>query len=253
MTNILTKEQIKNIKICGKYLNESLTEAVKAVKPGVSTKYLDEIAEKELRKRGCKPSFKNYYVPGAGKYPASLCVAVNDEIVHGIPSDKRILKEGDIISLDIGAEYEGIFTDMATTVPVGEISDKAKMLLESTKESLMIGITHAIAGNHIGDIGNAIENFASFRKLGVVKDYVGHGIGTQPHMAPQIPNFGTKGTGPAITENMALAIEPMLTLGREETALDSDGWTVRTYDGSLSAHFEHTVIIENGKPVIVTQ
>jgi len=250
--NILDSEQIKKIKICGKILAESLEEAKKKVKPGVTTLELDEIAESSLRAKGCSPAFKGYHVAGVGTFPSTLCVSVNDEIVHGIPSDKYILKDGDIISLDIGAGYEGIYTDMATTVPVGKISAEAARLLKLTEESLYTGIKQAKVGNRIGDIGAEIEPFADKHHLGLIRDYVGHGIGTEPHLPPQIPNFGQHNTGTKIVENMALAIEPMLTAKGADTTVDDNGWTVRTTDGSLAAHFEHTIIIENGKPVIVT-
>ncbi|PIS07550.1 type I methionyl aminopeptidase [Candidatus Berkelbacteria bacterium CG10_big_fil_rev_8_21_14_0_10_43_13] len=251
--NILKTDQIKKIKICGKILADSLDEVKKKVRPGITTIELDELAEKLLRAKGCTPAFKGYYVAGAGTFPSTLCVSINDEIVHGIPSEKYILKDGDIISLDIGAGYNGIYTDMATTVPVGKISAEAARLLKLTEESLYIGIKQAKAGNRIGDIGAEIEPFAGKHHLGLIRDYVGHGIGPEPHLPPQIPNFGQHNTGAKIIENMALAIEPMLTTGGEDTVVDDNGWTVRTTDGSLAAHFEHTIIIENGKPAIVTK
>ena len=251
--NILDQGQINKIKICGRLLSETLEEIAKNVKPGVSTFELDILAEKLLLHKKCVPAFKGYYVPGAGNYPATLCVSVNDEIVHGIPSADRILHKGDIVSIDIGAGYEGIYTDMATTLAVGEIDQEAARLLKLTKQSLDLGIKQAQAGRHIGNIGAAIESFSKNNKLGLIRDYVGHGIGTEPHLPPQIPNFGESGVGPEIKEGMALAIEPMLTLGGGDTFVDSDGWVVKTEDHSLAAHFEHTVIIENGKPIIVTK
>lgn len=250
--NVLTKQQLIDIKICGKFLADAMRQAVLAAKPGVITIELDKIAEKTLLSHGCKPSFKNYYVAGNGSYPASLCVSINNEIVHGIPSEKIVLKEGDLLSLDLGAEYKGVCTDMAVTVPVGRISKEAQELIEYTQLSLQEGINQAKIGNKIGDIGHSVEKYADSKNLGIIREYVGHGIGAEPHMWPQIPNFGRSGTGPEIEEGMALAIEPMLTLGGETTTIAKDGWTVKTADGSLAAHFEHTVIIENGKTIIVT-
>jgi len=251
MTNILDKEEIKSIKICGKILRESLDEVKSAVKPGVSTLRLDEIAYYAIKKRGAEPSFKGYEVKGAGTFPSTLCVSINDEVVHGLPSE-RVLEEGDIISLDIGARFQGVCTDMAVTVGVGEISDEAEKLMKVTKECLMLGIREARIGNRIGDIGFAVQQHAEKNGFGVVRDLVGHGIGREAHMAPHIPNFGDKGKGPIIEEGMALAIEPMLTVGDYDVTVKNDGWTVVTCDGSFSAHFEHTVIITNRKPVIVT-
>lgn len=251
--NVLDLDQIETIKICGQKLAKTLFDVCEKIRPGVVTSDLDKIAEALLLEKGCVPAFKGYYVAGAGKYPATLCVSINDEIVHGIPTKERILQSGDIVSLDIGAGYNGIYTDMAVTLPVGKVSETAKKLLKDTKKSLEIGIKQAHVGRRIGDIGAAIEKFADTEKLGLIRDYVGHGIGTKPHLPPQIPNFGEKGTGPKILENMALAIEPMLTSGNYETEIGPDGWVVKTVDHSLSAHFEHTIIIEKGKPVIVTQ
>ena len=251
MENILNREEIRLIKKCGKILSESLLEVKKAVKPGIITSRLDEIAYYEIKKRGAEPSFKDYEVKGAGCFPSTLCVSVNDEVVHGLPSE-RVIQEGDIVSLDIGAKYRGIYTDMAITVPVGEISEVAQKLIETTKKCLNIGISEAKVGNHIGDIGFAVQEYAERNGFGVVRDLVGHGIGRDAHMMPHIPNFGEKGRGPAIEEGMALAIEPMLTEWEYDISIKSDGWTVATSDGSLAAHFEHTVVIMNGKPVIVT-
>lgn len=251
--NILTTEQVEKIKICGQKLAETLSEIEKRVKPGIVTLDLDKLAEKLLLEKKCQPAFKGYYVVGAGHYPATLCVSINDEIVHGLPTKEKILKNGDIVSLDIGAGYEGIFTDMAVTLAVGKIDETASKLLSDTKTALYLGIEQARKGQHIGDIGATIEKLAKKQKLGLIRDYVGHGIGTKPHLPPQIPNFGKKGTGQEILENMALAIEPMLTSGSGETVYGSDSWTVKTADHSLSAHFEHTIIIENGKPLIVTE
>lgn len=250
--NILDKEQIKLIKICGHKLAKTLSAVVERTVSGADLGELDSFAYDFLIKENCQPSFKDYHVEGIGDYPTTLCVSVNDEIVHGIPVFGRKIKSGDIVSIDIGAAYKGVYTDMATTVAVGKVSNEAKNLISGTKKSLEIGIEHALAGKHIGDIGASIEEFAESKDFGIIRDYVGHGIGTKPHLPPQIPNFGISGSGTEIVEGMALAIEPMLTLGGEKTVVAEDGWTVKTQDGSLAAHFEHTVVIENSKPTIVT-
>lgn len=251
--NVLNADQIQDILVCGRKLAKVLDIVVKAVKPGITASELNEIAETELEKEGIVPSFKNYYVPGVGNYPSALCVSKNAEIVHGLPTKAKLLFEGDIVSLDIGAGYKGIYTDMAVTLPVGGISKDSERLIRTTEASLYAAIPFAKAGNHLGDIGAAIEAIAKQERLGIVRDYVGHGIGTKPHLWPQIPNYGVAGSGPALTEGMALAIEPMLTLGSEKTSLSPDGWTVLTRDRTAAAHFEHTVVIVDGKPVIVTQ
>ena len=254
--NVLNSEQIKDIKECGKYLSQVMEITAQSVKIGVSTKELDTIARTELEKRGCRPSFLNYYVEGAGHYPFSLCVSINEEIVHGLPTEHRLIKDGDIVSLDLGAELRGICTDMAVTVAAGDakkLPSAVLHLISVTKASLYEGIKMAQVGNNIGDIGFAVENYVLLNKLDVIKDYVGHGIGTKPHMWPQIPNYGKKGSGPKIVEGMALAIEPMVTAGDVSTSVHSNNWTVSTESGLNSAHFEHTVIIENGRPVIVTK
>lgn len=250
--NVLTFSQIVSIKKCGRFLAQTMDIVKKAVKVGITTKELDDIAENELKKRDCKPAFLNYYVPGNGHYPASLCVSINEEIVHGLPDITRKIQQGDVVSLDLGAEYDGIYTDMATTVIAGTADAGKSRLLDITSKSLEIGIKQAVEGNHIGDIGHAIEEYTLENDFEVIKEYVGHGIGTAPHMWPQIPNFGKKGSGPKILEGMALAIEPMTTSGNAETKLHSDKWTVKTANGAIAAHFEHTIIIENSQPVIVT-
>lgn len=252
-SNILDHEQLQLIKICGKKLATALDFVTKSVKPGVSTMELDDLAEKKLIEFGCVPAFKNYFVAGAGEFPSTLCVSVNDEIVHGLPSLETILKEGDVVSLDIGAGFKGVYTDMAVTVGVGKISKEAQKLIHVTEKALYVGIDQAKLNNKIGDIGYAIENFVQPSGFGIIRDYVGHGIGTKPHLWPQIPNFGHRGTGPTIKEGMALAIEPMITLGAESTKVMPNNWTVKTTDESFAAHFEYTIIIENGKTLIVTQ
>jgi len=252
MNNILNENQITAMRECGRILALAMGEVKKAVKPGISTHELDCIAEKSIRERGASPSFKNYKVAGIGFYPASLCVSVNSEIVHGIPSKNRFLKEGDIVSFDLGARYKNVCSDMAITVPIGKVSNEAQILIKNTSECLDRGIFASIVGNRIGAIGEAVFHHATACGLGVVRDLVGHGIGELPHMDPMIPNYGKSSSGPKIIENMALAIEPMITSGGYRVKTNPDGWTIVTADGSLSAHFEHTIIIINGMPEIVT-
>lgn len=253
MKNILNQEQIKNIKICGKILAESMREVSSAIKVGIRTKELDQIAENAIKKRGAEPSFLGYEVKGIGEYPASLCISIDSEIVHGVPTHERCIKDGEVVSLDLGAKYKGVCTDMAVTVIVGEQGEKKKKLVEVTKKCLELGIDAARVGNRIGAIGEAVQTFAEENGLGVVRDLVGHGIGEDPHMEPKIPNFGNKNDGPEILEGMALAIEPMITQGSHKIKVHKDNWTILTKDESLAAHFEHTIIIENGKAHIVTK
>lgn len=250
--NILNDTEVISLKKSGRCLAKAMLKIQEAIKPGITTKELDQIAESELNDQGCVPSFLNYYVEGSGYYPASLCISINDEIVHGIPSKQRILAEGDVISLDLGAGYEGIYTDMAVTLVAGRSNPEKDHLINVTRQALANGIYAAKSGNHIGDIGERIESYVLGEGLEVIRDYVGHGIGRQPHMWPQIPNFGKKGKGPTICENMALAIEPMVVVGDSSTRVLENRWTVATTSGGLAAHFEHTIIIKNGKPVIVT-
>ncbi len=225
-----------------------------AAAPGVRTRELDEVAAEVIRERGCRPSFLGYL-----GFPANICTSPNDVIVHGIPGSYRI-KDGDILSIDAGAIYEGWHGDAAFTMAVGEVSPEVQRLLTVTEEGLWAGIAAAQAGNRLGDVGHAIETTADRHGYGVVREYIGHGIGRQMHEAPNVPNYGTPGKGIRLKVGMAIAIEPMFNAGGEETVLGSDGWTVRTADGALSAHFEHTVAItEEGtkvftvpKPILVS-
>ena len=216
------------------------------IKAGIKTKELDRLAEEFIRSKGATPSFKGYE-----GFPSTLCISINDEVVHGFPSE-RVLKDGDIISIDIGACYKGYHGDSAWTYTVGEVSDDAKYLLEHTEKALYEGIKQAKIGNRIGDISYAIEKYATEHNLGVVKELVGHGVGTSIHEAPDVPNYGTKGTGPKIRDGMVIAIEPMLTLGSPDIYVEDNDWTVKTEDSSLSAHFEHTIAITNEGVIILT-
>ena len=251
MNNILNSEQIEKIIKCGKILRDSMEVVKEAVKPGISTYTLDQIAESEFKKRNATASFKNYKV-GDKRFPNSICISINDEVVHGIPHKDRILKDGDIVSLDLGAQYKGLYTDMAVTVAVGSISLDKQKLIDVTHECLNKGILAVKVGKSIGDIGHSIQTCAEKEGLGVIRNLVGHGIGAKPHTSPQIPNFGKPSSGLRIEEDMALAIEPMLTAGDYNIEIKDDGWTVTTKDRSLSAHFEHTVVIINGKPTVIT-
>ena len=223
------------------------------VRPGVSTKELDIYADKLIREGGDSPAFLNYRPEGAKyPYPASLCVSVNDEVVHGIPNTDRILKDGDIVGIDCGLKHKNLFTDMAITVSVGEIDAEAKKLLKITREALEKGVSAARAGNRVGDVSHAIESFVRPYKYGIVEVLSGHGVGRSIHEDPYVPNFGKPGTGPKIVLGMVIAIEPMLNQGTKNVILQGDGYTFRTADNKKSAHFEHTVLISEAGPEILT-
>lgn len=249
------EKEIKILREGGKRLAFVLDEVVKKARPGVSASELDSLAEKLIRAGGDTPSFLNYTPHGADRpYPATLCVSVNEEIVHGIPNEReKILKEGDIVGLDIGLWHEGLCVDMAVTVPVGKISDKAQKLIDATRESLNVGIKECKVGNNINDIGCSIEKFIKPTKFGIVEELGGHGVGKKVHESPYIPNFCLEGKSPKIVEGMVLALEPMLNEGTKEVILDEDGYTFKTADGKLSAHFEHTVLVTEKGPEIITK
>lgn len=239
--------EIEAMKEAGRVSALALREVGRAVRPGVSTLELDELAESIIRAEGGIPAFKGY-----GGFPGTICASVNEQIVHGIPSRKVILKEGDIISIDTGAIVDGWVGDNAWTYPVGSISSEKKKLLEVTEKSMWAGIDAARPGNHLGDIGNAIQVVAEAAKYGIVRDYVGHGIGRDMHEDPNVPNYGRKHSGIRLEEGMVLAIEPMLNLGTHKTKVMSDGWLVCTRDGKPSAHFEKTVAITADGPMLLT-
>ncbi len=253
---IKTKEEIEILREGGKRLATVLYKVRDMVAPGVSTFDLDKYAEKLIRDMGDEPAFLNYKPEGANiPFPAALCVSVNSEVVHGIPSVKRVLKEGDIISIDLGVKHKGLFTDMAMTVPVGKVTKKELALIQDTEKALHVGIDAARAGNTVGDIGHAIESFIKSRKTkyGIVEVLAGHGVGKKIHEDPFIPNFGKPGKGEKLVPGMVIAIEPMLNLGTKHVDLDDDGYTFHTADGKKSAHFEHTLVITEGDPEILTQ
>src|SRR5881398_999043 len=233
----------------GHIVRQVLDELRKMVAPGVSTMDLEKVAEQKIKDLGAKPAFKGYY-----DYPCVLCTSVNEEIVHGIPSAKRVLKTGDIVSIDCGVVLDGYYGDAAITVAVGEnIGPEAKKLLEVTEASLARAIEKVRIGNSVGDIGAAVQQVVEANGFSVVRDFVGHGIGTRLHEDPQVPNFGTPGHGARLREGMVLAIEPMVNFGKPETRVLGDKWTAVTADGSCSAHFEHCVAVTKDGPVILTQ
>lgn len=254
MIIIKTPEEIEKLREGGRRLATILHATAKKVKPGVSTRELDLYAEKLIREGGDKPAFLNYKPAGADRpYPASLCVSVNDEVVHGIPKRDKILAEGDIVSLDLGLNHEGLFTDMAITVPVGEASAASQKLLKTTREALEAGIFAARGGDTVGDIGYAIESFVRPQRYGIVEVLSGHGVGRAIHEDPYIPNFGKRGKGARLTPGMVVAIEPMLNNGTKNVVMDPDGYTIRTADGKRSAHFEHTILITDGEAEVLTK
>ncbi|MDO4327317.1 MAG: type I methionyl aminopeptidase [bacterium] len=244
---IKSAREIELMREAGKILALTHEELGKALKPGMSTWDVDHLGEKIIRGYGCIPSFKNY-----NGYPASICVSVNDEVVHGIPSKKRILKEGDIVSLDAGVIYKGYHSDAARTHAVGRVSDEAQQLMDVTKQCFFEGIRFARAGNHLNDVSKAIQAYAEKFGYGVVRDLVGHGIGTHLHEAPEVPNFGQKRKGILLKPGMTLAVEPMINAGTYEVVWMDDDWTVVTADGSLSAHYENTILITEGEPEILS-
>ena len=231
----------------GKILAEVHAKLGEFVKPGISTLEIDQLGEKLIRGYDCVPNFLHY-----NGYPASICVSVNDEVVHGIPKADRILQEGDIVSLDTGVIWKGYQSDAARTHMIGEVSGEARKLVEVTQQSFFEGIKYAKAGNHLNDISKAIQEYAESFGFGVVRDLVGHGIGTEMHEAPEIPNFAQRRKGIRLAAGMTLAIEPMITAGRYDVVWEDDGWTVVTEDGSLASHYENTILITDGEPEILS-
>ncbi len=246
MIIIHSEEELKLIRASSRIVAEVLKKLTKLIKPGVTTAELDKIAEEMIRKRGGTPAFKGYK-----GFPATICASINEEIVHGIPGF-RVVKEGDIISVDIGVEYKGFFGDSAITVAVGEISSDIHKLLRVTREALFKGIEKVRAGNRLSDISHAVQSHVEKNGFSVVRDFVGHGIGSNLHEEPQIPNFGKPKQGPRLKPGMVLAIEPMVNMGTFEVEVQEDNWTAVTRDGQPSAHFEHTIIVTDGEPEIIT-
>ena len=243
---VKSQDEINRMRDAGKILAEVHEKLEEIIKPGITTLEIDRKGEEFIRNAGCIPSFKGYE-----GYPASICVSINDEVVHGFPSNRK-LKKGDIITIDIGACYKGYHGDSAWTYKVGEITPEEEALLKNTEESLFIGLAQIKPGNRIGDIGNAIEQFAKKNHLGVVKELCGHGVGTTVHESPDVPNYGKAGTGPLLREGMVIAVEPMLTLGSPSIYIEDNDWTVVTQDHSPSAHYEHTVVVTKDGYEILT-
>lgn len=245
MIILKTPEEIAVMAKASRVVAEALEVVKKAVRPGVTTDELDRLAESEIRARGAIPAFKGYR-----NYPKTLCASVNEQVVHGIPS-KRVLKEGDIIGLDLGAIVGGFYGDSAVTVAVGRIDEQAASLVRVTQESLVLGIAQAVVGNRLSDISHAVQRHVEAAGYAVVTEFVGHGIGRQLHEEPQVPNYGRPGQGPRLQPGMVLAIEPMVNMGGAAVRVLEDRWTAVTVDGSLSAHFEHTIAIQPSGPALV--
>jgi len=248
---IKTKSEVEFIRESCQIVAETLQLVKRNVKAGVTTIELDRIAEEYIRSNNAIPAFKGYSQAGSFDFPGSICSSVNDEVVHGIPGD-RVLKDGDIISVDVGVIKNKYFGDAALTVAVGEIDPKVKKLMDVTERSLYLGIEQAVAGNKLGDISFAIQHYVEENGFSIVRDLCGHGVGKYLHEDPQIPNFGRKGTGPVLKEGMTLALEPMVNQGKYRVEVAPDGWTIYAADRLPSAHYEHTIAITNGKPEILT-
>lgn len=247
MIIIKSDKEIELMRTSGKVTGFILKELENIIKPGLSTAEIDQFVEDTIRKNGMIPAFKGY-----GGFPASACVSINDEVVHGIPDKKRILKEGDIISVDVGSTYKGYVSDAARTYPVGQVSEMAEKLINATRDSFFAGLEFCKVGYRLSDISNAIQVSAEGEGFSVIRDFVGHGVGQNMHEDPQIPNFGKPGRGPRLAKGMVFAIEPMICEGTYDVEVLSNDWTVVTVDGKLSAHYENTVVITDGEPELLT-
>ena len=248
MIQLKNSLQIEKMKIAGRITGEALLLAGEAIKEGVSTKHLDDIIRNYIEKCGAKPTFLGY-----GGFPGSACISINDQVIHGIPSPDVILREGDIVKIDVGASIGGFTGDSANTFPVGKVSESARKLIETTKESFYRGAEQFREGNRIGDIGHAIQTYCEDRGFGVIRKYVGHGVGRELHEDPEVPNYGRPGRGPRLVTGMTLAIEPMVSMGSYEVKELRDGWTVVTADGSLTAHYEHSVALTEEGLIYLTR
>lgn len=246
MITIKSRKEFERMAVAGQTVAVVLATVKQAAAPDVSLQELDSIAAEVIRSRGCTPSFLGYH-----GYPASICTSPNNVIVHGIPSDYRLV-DGDVLSVDAGAIFEGFHGDAAITFPIGDVSAETQLLIDTTEQALAAGIAQVKAGARLGDIGHAVESEANRHGFGVVREYVGHGIGRQMHEDPQVPNYGKPGTGTKLKKGMAICIEPMFNMGGHGTRVEPDGWTVVTADGSLSAHFEHTIAITDRGPRVMT-
>lgn len=248
MIVLKTRKELELMREAGRISAEALRKAGEAVQPGITTAEIDKIAYDYIKSQGAKPSFLNLY-----GFPATACISINNEVIHGIPDKKHILREGDIVSIDLGACYKGFHGDNAATFPCGKISEAAKRLCDTTRESLYIGLSKAVAGNRLGDIGSAICEYCVGKGYGVVREYTGHGVGSKLHEDPSVPNYGTPGKGVRLVPGMTIAVEPMINEGTQDVRVLRNDWTVVTTEGKLSAHFEHTVAITDGECIILTQ
>lgn len=251
MIFLKTEDEIDLLRAANQLVSKTHVELAKHIKPGVTTAQLDRIADEFIRDHGATPTFKGFPNPFGSPFPATLCTSVNDQVVHGIPNDIP-LEDGDIVSIDCGTLLNGFNGDSCYTFCVGNVSDEVKQLLKVTKESLYLGIQAALAGKRIGDISHAIQKHCESHGYGVVREFVGHGIGAEMHEDPSVPNYGRAGNGPLIKNGLCLAIEPMITLGSPKIGMLPDRWTVKTLDGSFAAHFEHTIAVHNGKAEILS-
>lgn len=251
MIFLKTEDEIELLRQSNLLVGKTLAELAKIIKPGVTTKELDKVAEEFIRDHGAEPTFKGFPNPYGSAFPASICTSVNEQVVHGIPSDV-VLRDGDIVSVDCGTYMNGFCGDSAYTFSVGDVDEEVLNLLRTTKEALYLGIQNAVQGKRLGDIGYSIQQHCEKNSYGVVREFVGHGIGKKMHEDPQVPNFGKRGTGAMLKQGMCIAIEPMITLGERQIVMERDGWTVRTRDRKVAAHFEHTVAVRSGKADILS-
>ena len=247
-----TEDEIELMRQANQLVGKTLGELAKHIKPGVTTLHLDKVADEFIRDHGAVPTFKGFPNPYGGPFPASICTSVNDVVVHGVPDEKTVLKEGDIISIDCGTLLNGFNGDSCYTFCVGEVSEEVAQLLKVTKEALYLGIQAAQAGHHLGDISAAVQDHCEHHKYGIVRELTGHGIGREMHEDPPVPNYGRRGNGTMLKASMCIAIEPMITMGKRDIWLDEDRWTVRTRDGKPAAHFEHTICIRKGQAEILS-
>lgn len=247
-----TEDEIELMRRANQLVGKTLGELAKHIKPGVTTLQLDKIADEFIRDHGAIPTFKDFPNPYGAPFPASICTSVNDAVVHGVPNNETVLKDGDIISIDCGTLLDGFNGDSAYTFCVGEVSEDVKKLLRITREALYLGIENAVAGRHLGDISSAVQDHCEKEGYGVVRELTGHGIGREMHEDPQVPNYGRRGNGVLLKAGMCIAIEPMITMGDRSIYMMPDRWTVRTRDGKPAAHFEHTIAIRQGKAEILS-
>ena len=251
MIFLKTEDEIELLRQANLLIGRTLAELAKIIKPGVTTKELDKVAEEFIRDHGAEPTFKGFPNPYGGPFPASICTSVNDVVVHGIPNDKP-LEDGDIVSIDCGTKLNGFCGDSCYTFMVGEVAEEVKQLCRTTKEALYLGIEQAMAGHRLGDIGYAVENHCVKHGYGVVREFVGHGVGKDMHEDPQVPNYGKRGSGSLLKKGLCIAIEPMITMGTRQIYMDQDRWTIRTRDGRPAAHYEHSLAVRQGQADILS-